>query len=338
MCLQGMTDANEPSGQAGVGPTTDQPVSPAHSSSSQRALQLQQQQYLQQQQQLQVMQQQQQNQMLQQQQQILHHQQSQQGLNQQGLNQQGQTGLMGHLSGMGGQYSQPMAQGNLMGAQSYGMSGLTGQLPQFSEGMATGLNPNGLPPPVNNQHQQNQHFVGQIPAGHRQQLDARAASSIASSVSTMPGYGMVGQLPEHSLNRPMVGQLPPSMYQQPASFAFQQQLTSQQLNLPLTSSQMQSSSQFGFGPPFSMHPNPGLRPVPMFPGARGDSVEGSVYNFPESVSVVSRGSAGQPPAAPPVVSLASLSTQQKVSWRLDVLLPCASCISHRPCITDRRVA
>ncbi|KAL3149146.1 hypothetical protein ABBQ32_001981 [Trebouxia sp. C0010 RCD-2024] len=303
---QGMTDANEPSGQAGVGPTTDQPVSPAHSNSSQRALQLQQQQYLQQHQ-LKLIQQQQQNQMLQQQQQILQHQQSQQG-----LNQQGQTGLLGHLSGMGGQYSQPMAQSNLMGAQSFGMSGLTGQLPQFSEGMATGLNPNGLPPPVTAQHPPNQHFVGQIPAGHRQQLDARAPGSLASSVPSMPGFGMVGQLPEHSLNRPMVGQLPPSMYQQPASFAFQQQLTSQQLNFPLASAQMQSNSQFGFGAPFSMPANPGLRPVPMFPGARGDSVDGSVYNFPESVSVVSRGSAAPPPAAPPVVSLASLSTQHKV--------------------------
>lgn len=317
-----MTDANEPSGQAGVGPTTDQPVSPAHSNSSQRALQLQQQQYLQQHQ-LKLIQQQQQNQMLQQQQQILQHQQSQQG-----LNQQGQTGLLGHLSGMGGQYSQPMAQSNLMGAQSFGMSGLTGQLPQFSEGMATGLNPNGLPPPVTAQHPPNQHFVGQIPAGHRQQLDARAPGSLASSVPSMPGFGMVGQLPEHSLNRPMVGQLPPSMYQQPASFAFQQQLTSQQLNFPLASAQMQSNSQFGFGAPFSMPANPGLRPVPMFPGARGDSVDGSVYNFPESVSVVSRGSAAPPPAAPPVVSLASLSTQHKVSWRLHFLLPCTSCISR----------
>lgn len=306
-----MTDVNEASGQSSIGPSTDQPVSPAHSNSSQRALQLQQQQFIhQQQQQLQFLQQQQQhNQMLQQQQQqqMMQHQQGQQV-----LNQQGQAGLLGQLSGMGGQFSQPMAQGNLMGPQPFGVSGLAGQMPQFSEGMATGPNPTGLPPTANNQHSSNQSFVGQIPAAHRPQLDTRTPGILASSIPAMPGFGMVGQLPEHALNRSMVGQLPPCMYQQPAAFGFQQQLTSQQPNFPLASQALPSSSQYGYGAQFSMPPTPVHRPAPMVSGSHVGSVEGSVYNFPESVSVMSRGSAAQSPAAPPVVSLASLSTQHKV--------------------------
>ena len=305
-----MTDASEASGQP-IGPAADQPASPAHSNSSQRALQLQQQQFLhQQQQQLQLLQQQQQNQLLQQQQML------QQQQNQQGLNQQGQAGLLGQLSGLGGQYSQPQAQNNLTGQQLFsGVSGLAGQLPQFPDAMGTGVNPiqaNGMPSKANPQHLPKQQFVGQIPTGNKQQLDNRGPGSSASSIPAMPGFGMVGQFPEHALSRPLVGQLPPSMYQQPASFGFQQQLTSQQLNFPLASPAMPSNSQFGFGAPFSMYPNTMQRPVPMVPGSHGGSVEGSVYNFQDSASVMSRGSAAQLTAAPPVVSLASLSTQQKV--------------------------
>lgn len=300
-----MTDANEASGQP-LGPIADQPASPAHSNSSQRALQLQQQQFLHQQQ-LQLLQQQQQNQLMQQQQML------QQQQNQQGLNQQGQAGLLGQLSGLGGQYSQP--QNNSMGQQPFGgISGLAGQLPQFSEAMgidASSIQASGMPPKANPQHLPKQSFLGQMPTGHKQQLDNRGPGSSASSIPALP-FGMVGQLPEHAMSRPLVGQLPPSMYQQPASFGFQQQLTSQQLSFPLASAAMQSNNQFGFGPPFSMYPNTMQRPVPMVSGSHGGSVEGSVYNFLDSASVMSRGSAAQPTAAPPVVSLASLSTQQKV--------------------------
>ena len=346
-CLQGMTDANEASGQANGGATADQPASPAHPNSSQRALQLQQQQFLHQQQ-LQLLQQQQQNQLLQQQQ-IL-----QQAQHQQGLNQQGQAGLLGQLSGLGGQYSQPQMQSNPMGQLPMGqlpfggMSGLPGQLPQFSEGLPTGANPiqaNGMPLQANTQHQAQQPFVGQIPAGHKQQLDNRPPGSSASSIPAMPpgfgssassipamppGFGMVGQLPDHALHRPLVGQLPPSIYQQPTSFGFQQQLTSQQLNFPLASAAMPSSSQFGFVPPFSMYPSSVHRPISMVPGSIGGSVEGSVYNFPDSASVMSRGSAAQPTAAPPVVSLASLSTQQKV--RCNSSFVEFACLCYLPCI------
>lgn len=309
-CFQDMTDASEALGQPS-GAVADQPTSPANSNSSQRALQLQQQQFLHQQQLQLLQQQQQQNQLLQQQHML------QQQQNQQGLNQQGQAGLLGQLSGLGGQYSQPQAPNNLMGQQSFGgMSGLAGQLPQFSEAMGTGVNftqPNAMPPKAHTQHLSKQSFVGQIPTGPKQQLDSRGPGSSASSIPAMPGFGMVGNLPEHALSRPLVGQLPASMYQQPASFGFQQQLTSQQLNFPLASAALPSSSQFGFGLPFGMYPNTMQRPVPMVPGSHGGgSVEGSVYNFPDSASVVSRGSAAQPTAAPPVVSLASLSTQQKV--------------------------
>ena len=310
-----MTDANEASGQP-VGPITDQPASPAHSNNSQRALQLQQQQFLHQQQ-LQLLQQQQQNQLLQQQQML------QQQQNQQGLNQQGQAGLLGQLSGLGGQYSQPQAQNNLMGQQPFGgVSGFAGQLPQFSEAMGTdasSIQASGMPPKAHPQHLPKQSFVGQIPPGHKQQLDNRGSGSSTSSIPALP-FGMVGQLPDHSLSRPLVGQLPPSMYQQPASFGFQQQLTSQQLSFPLASAAMPPNSQFGFGPPFSMYPNTMQRPVPMVPGSHGGSVEGSVYNFLDSASVMSRGSAAQPTAAPPVVSLASLSTQQKVHSHLILIV------------------
>ena len=320
-----MTDVNESSGQSNSGLTTDQPPSPAHSNSSQHALQLQQQKLLHQQQQ-QLLQQQQQNQLLQQQQMLQQQQQNQQAF--------GQQGLMGQVSGLGGQYgqqfSQAQLQANMMGQQSFagGVAGLAGQLPQLSEAMATGANSiqaNGMPPKPNSQHPSKSSFVGQIPAGNRQQHDPRTSGSSAASIPAMPGFGMVGQVPEHAMNRPMVGQLPQSMYQQPASFGFQQQLASQQLNFPLASAGMPSNGQFGFGQPFNMYSNGMNRSGPMIPGSHDGSVQGSVYNFPDSASVMSRGSAAQPTAAPPVVSLASLSSQQKVGWISPVIPPCTYC-------------
>ena len=308
-----MVDADEPNLGLGV----DQPPSPVHSSSSQRALQLQQQQLLHQQQQ-QLLQQQQQNQLLQQQHMLQQQQQqNQQGINQQGL---GQSGLVGQVSGLGGQYGQHLPQtqlpGALMGQQPFagGAAGLAGQLPQMSEAMNAGgtlQQANGIPPKPNAQHQAKHSLVGQIPAGNKQQLDSRVSGG-SSSIPAMPGFGMVGQVPEHALNRPMVGQLPQSMYQQPNAFSFPQQLTSQPLSFPLASAGMSSSSQYDFGQPFNMYPNGYHRPGPMIAGSIDGSVHGSVYNFPDSASVMSRGSAAQPAAAPPVVSLASLSTQQKV--------------------------
>ena len=330
-----MTDVNEASGQSNLGLTADQPPSPAHSNSSQHALQLQQQKLLHQQQQ-QLLQQQQQNQLLQQQQMLQQQQQQQQQQKQQGL---GQQGLMGQVSGLGGQYgqqfSQAQLQANLMGQQSFagGVAGLAGQLPQLSEAMVNGANPlqaNGMPPKPSGQHSSGLPFIGQIPAGNRQQHDPRASGGSASSIPAMPGFGMVGQVPEHALNRPMVGQLPQSMYQQPGSFGFQQQLASQQLNFPLASAGMPSNGQFGFGQPFNMYSNGMHRSGPMIPGSHDGSVQGSVHNFPDSASVMSRGSAAQPQAAPPVVSLASLSSQQKASCISLVIPPCTHCCALNP--------
>jgi len=323
--------ASEASGHPSLAPNADQPVSPAHSNSSQRALQLQQQQLLQQQQQ-QLLNQQQQQQLLQQ---------------QQFLQQQGQPGLLGQVPGMGGQFGQhlPPLQGNFMGQQPFasqgmaqqpfasqgmaGMPGMAGQLPVFSEAMAQGPSPgqgNGMPPNANAQ-QLKQNLIGQIPAGQpgsKQHMDSRASGGSVSSIPALPGFGMVGQLPDQGMNRPMVGQFSQqSMYQQPVSFGFQQQLLGQQLNLPLASAgmSMPQNNQFGFGQPFSLYPNALQRPGPMVAGSHVGSIDGSVYNMPDSASVMSRNSAVQPMPAPPVVSLASLSTQQKVDLTHMLKLP-----------------
>jgi len=299
---------SEVSGQPNSAQLANQPASPAHSTSSQQNLQLQQQQLLQQQQQ--QLQQQQQQQQLQQHQ-----------LLQQQQHQQVQPGLLGQIPGLGAQFSQQQLQGAFMGQQpfaSQAMGGMTGQLPAFSEAMAasaTLAQGNGMPPKPNAQ-QLKQSMIGQIPAGPGSQAGAKQQlDGSASSIPALPGFGMVGQMPEHALNPRLVGQLPPqSMYQQPVSFGFQQQLLGQQLNLPLASAGMSlpPHNQFGFGQQFGMFPNALQRPGPLVAGSHVASIDGSVYNLPDSASVMSRTSAAQPTANPPVVSLASLSTQQKV--------------------------
>ncbi len=300
---------SEVSGQPNPAQLANQPTSPAHSTSSQQALQFQQQQLLQQQQQ--QLQQQQQQQLLQ-----------QQHLLQQQQHQQVQPGLLGQIPGLGAQYSQQQLQGRYLGQQpfaSQAMGGMTGQLPAFSEAMANSAAPgqgNGMPPKPNAQ-QLKQSMIGQIPAGLGSQAGAKQQldGSSASSIPALPGFGMVGQMPGHALNPNLVGQLPPqSMYQQPVSFGFQQHLLGQQLNLPLASAGMSlpPHNQFGFGQQFGMFPNALQRPGPLVAGSHVGSIDGSVYNLPDSASVMSRTSAAQPIANPPVVSLASLSTQQKV--------------------------
>lgn len=192
---------------------------------------------------------------------------------------------------------------------------MPGQLPAFSEAMAQA---NGMPPKPNAQ-QLKLGMVGQIPAGLGSQAGAKqhldGSGSSVSAIPALPGFGMVGQMPEHAMNPRMVGQLPPqSMYQQPVSFGFQQPLMGQQLNLPLASAGMSLPlhNHFGFGQQFGMYPTALQRSGPLVAGSHVGSIDGSVYNIPDSASVMSRTSATQPAPGPPVVSLASLSTRQKV--------------------------
>ncbi|KAL0025127.1 hypothetical protein WJX77_001678 [Trebouxia sp. C0004] len=314
---QGMSETHsEVSGQPVPVQLAHQPASPAHSTSSQQTLQFQQQQLLQQQQQ-QLQQQQQQQLQQQQHQQLL----QQHQLLQQQQHQQVQPGLLGQIPGLGSQYSQQQLHGTFMGQQpfaSQAMGGMTGQLPAFSEGMATsgalGQGNGMLPKPSAQQLKQS--MIGQIPAGPGSQAGAKQQlDGSASSIPALPGFGMVGQMPEHALNPRLVGQLPPqSMYQQPVSFGFQQHLLGQQLNLPFASTGMSlpPHNQFGFGQQFGLFPNALQRPGPLVAGSHVGSIDGSVYNLPDSASVMSRTSAAQPTTNPPVVSLASLSTQQKV--------------------------
>ncbi len=226
---------------------------------------------------------------------------------------------------------------------SQAMGGMTGQLAAFSEAMATSPalgQGNGMPPKPNAQ-QLKQGMIGQIPAGPGSQAGAKQQldGSSAPSIPALPGFGMVGHMPGHALNPSLVGQLPPqSMYQQPVSFGFQQHLLGQQLNMPLASAGMSlpPHNQFGFGQQFGMFPNALQRPGPLVAGSHVGSIDGSVYNLPDSASVMSRTSAAQPTANPPVVSLASLSTQQKVyvSFSPFYMGPQAyhsCCITAKPC-------
>lgn len=337
-----MTEGPIETAVASIAPDSELPPSPATSTASQHLFQQQ----AQQQAQLQAQQQAQQlllnQQQAQQQAQLPAQQQQQQHFNQ-NPQQQNFSSYSGQIPGLGLPYGSHMPHGQLPPGQLQGgfipgqhMAGVgANQLPAYSDAMQSAVNLGqlngqqnmlGAIPQASHKSRHQAGMVGQIPAELGQapakqehRVSGGSGSSIPPPIPPAYGLGMVGQLPDHLLkaqhNGPAMGHFPHGL---PASYGFQPNYLGQPMNLPIGSSalgqhhpsaaSLSNFSQYSFAPPFGMYPH-GAMPAPSHAG----SLDGSAYNVPDSASVLSQRPIVQQVApSPPVVSLASLGTVQKV--------------------------